>query len=878
MSHKPVGFWGWFLRRRAWRKDTWRRVWFVLLPDELVFFAAPEDATRLACTPSADADQDSDDDEVRVLGRVLLRSVVAVVRDMQCPDIGLPVQLQKFDPVGLLLVTTRHALRVRLLKSDGMVHWPALTQRTVARAVPTDLCDACGLDTHGQLARVGAPSEGIRDQGRPKEALLSVWLRHRTLTFLWQPATLVFAWPHLLVFKSRRIALNFLDWRLAPCDTSEDWLESFHDNLVFGMPLDAVSPPCPVAVVDYPNASGPTVASGQKLAYSITLDDSFGDDIVIGVSQANARGSATDAETDGVATSSGSSASSRHSSDGETEARCRVDWLTLFSVLELRYVQAVNRAQLASATRRGRGRGRSVLLSNSRETDESDHQQQQQQQQQSPQQEREATQQNTEKTEKTEDDMVIESLDRWLGITTADSPTTADSTDRSSGAGCYGDNYVSGSDDTSVKSHVSCDRDKDDSNSSGSNADSDADSVEAASPVSTPIKRTSVQCKARVRARILPRHRRVLWPLCLGVFNLSGDESSLDDESTTESTQRLRWQRRARAHADTYAALIRRTLRYDNAVATAANEDVSTVVKDIPRTRPRCRFLDEAISETRLEEVRRAIQKSDDDDTGRWEFCNLHNATHRAALERILVVFAKTAGALGYVQGMSDMAAVFYYALLHQTDEGTDEDDSCDEALVFFCFLRFASRLSDLFAHELDDTSAGVLGVASAFEELLRQHLPDIAARLDALHVQPSTVVLPWVLTMFSQILPLPMLCRLWDRLLLPTSDTPDEKRMFQLKRTSFASPLVARVFAASLALLEVLKSPLLARGCGLEQVMSLCQAPPLHDDSIADTFLASVDKWLVVLGCDVPLDEENADGKGPTWRLPRWTRKKKRN
>lgn len=64
---------------------------------------------------------------------------------------------------------------------------------------------------------------------------------------------------------------------------------------------------------------------------------------------------------------------------------------------------------------------------------------------------------------------------------------------------------------------------------------------------------------------------------------------------------------------------------------------------------------------------------------------NGHIQNHRDVLIRVLFVFARTNIAVGYAQGMNEIAAILYYCFYEM---GFPEDREHVEADTFWCFLR----------------------------------------------------------------------------------------------------------------------------------------------------------------------------------------------
>jgi TBC1 domain family member 14 len=121
------------------------------------------------------------------------------------------------------------------------------------------------------------------------------------------------------------------------------------------------------------------------------------------------------------------------------------------------------------------------------------------------------------------------------------------------------------------------------------------------------------------------------------------------------------------------------------------------------------------------------------------------------AWESILQTYASYRPDIGYVQGMSYVAAMCVEYL--------------DEYQAFVTFATLLSRQIHFNLLMLDPTI--LRAFARAFNEIFRRSLPQLHLHLTAEGVSSEIFLLDWGLTLFAKALPLPLAARLWDVSLL---------------------------------------------------------------------------------------------------------------
>lgn len=191
----------------------------------------------------------------------------------------------------------------------------------------------------------------------------------------------------------------------------------------------------------------------------------------------------------------------------------------------------------------------------------------------------------------------------------------------------------------------------------------------------------------------------------------------------------------------------------------------------------------------------------------------------RSALQELLWVYCSAVdGGLPYVQGMSHVAAVLLLAVQ-------------DAALACASLSALLSGYPIFRAC----VSLQVQPAVRFFDLALGAQLPALASRLSELGIPSDLFLVPWLVTLFARSLPLPIACRIWDRVL---------------------SEGEAELFRAALALLSCLQPVLLV--ASFEEAVHLLHHLPFPspaDDEASTaatyrlaeaTLLAAMDKVVL--------------------------------
>ena len=123
------------------------------------------------------------------------------------------------------------------------------------------------------------------------------------------------------------------------------------------------------------------------------------------------------------------------------------------------------------------------------------------------------------------------------------------------------------------------------------------------------------------------------------------------------------------------------------------------------------------------------------------------------ALLNILYTFAKLDAAIGYVQGMNEIASALYYVFASDPVDGAHA-----EADTFWVFHALMSRISPLY---IDWT--GLTASLVELHRLVGRYDAPVHAAMEAKGLHPQLFSFRWLSVLFSQDFLLPDVLRLWD-------------------------------------------------------------------------------------------------------------------
>jgi hypothetical protein len=132
----------------------------------------------------------------------------------------------------------------------------------------------------------------------------------------------------------------------------------------------------------------------------------------------------------------------------------------------------------------------------------------------------------------------------------------------------------------------------------------------------------------------------------------------------------------------------------------------------------------------------------------------------RRRLERILYVIGSSLPTR-YVQGLNELLLPLDYVLTHS--DPLFENDGEIEATAFHALHKLVTQtnLRDFFL--IGSSSAVLLRRLNAFEDLVAQRLPEVAAVVRKFGIHPMCYCFKWFSVMFAQEHPLQQILALWD-------------------------------------------------------------------------------------------------------------------
>ena len=116
-------------------------------------------------------------------------------------------------------------------------------------------------------------------------------------------------------------------------------------------------------------------------------------------------------------------------------------------------------------------------------------------------------------------------------------------------------------------------------------------------------------------------------------------------------------------------------------------------------------------------------------------------------LQRILESFAMYRPDIGYVQGMSYIAATL---LLYM-----------DEHSAFITFCNMITKFPIMPYYNFNEMQ--IKKLLQLFKQVLQHNLPDLCEHLEMENIQPKQYVYEWFMTLFTRALNLSLVSRVWD-------------------------------------------------------------------------------------------------------------------
>lgn len=156
----------------------------------------------------------------------------------------------------------------------------------------------------------------------------------------------------------------------------------------------------------------------------------------------------------------------------------------------------------------------------------------------------------------------------------------------------------------------------------------------------------------------------------------------------------------------------------------------------------------------------------------------------KTCLKQVLELWCRSSG-FAYWQGVDSLAAPFVVAHfhrarrpLHQSEDivATDQEESLEwmqPAINAACSCLCAWTHLCLDGVFMSGTAGTALlrQKMSLLSVKLEKQLPELAAHLEAEGVTPDLYAIPWILTLFSHVLPISSTMQIWDRFLVTGKD-----------------------------------------------------------------------------------------------------------
>jgi TBC1 domain family member 14 len=162
----------------------------------------------------------------------------------------------------------------------------------------------------------------------------------------------------------------------------------------------------------------------------------------------------------------------------------------------------------------------------------------------------------------------------------------------------------------------------------------------------------------------------------------------------------------------------------------------------------------------------------------------------REPLRDILCAYAVYRPDLGYVQGMSYLAALLLLNL-----------DTTEEAFIAFSNILYKDRYFTLYRLDVNVMQQHL----NLFEDLFQKYAPQVFKKLKDLGIHSDMFLFEWMITIFSRSLPLDISSRIWDSFLY-------FGQMF--------------IFKTALAIIKAYEDVLLSKESEFEQCLQILNRP----------------------------------------------------
>lgn len=142
-----------------------------------------------------------------------------------------------------------------------------------------------------------------------------------------------------------------------------------------------------------------------------------------------------------------------------------------------------------------------------------------------------------------------------------------------------------------------------------------------------------------------------------------------------------------------------------------------------------------------------------------------YHMEHVRRIERILYIFSKTMTEIGYIQGMNELAVVFYY-VYHLTPEVFKNNFEIVESFVYQSLVSLFKQTNIGHLYLISNDASSVIETLKPFSDVIEENLPALSNYIRKLNIQPVLYSFQWFSIMFTQKHEIPDVLPLWDSLL----------------------------------------------------------------------------------------------------------------
>ncbi|KAK8870979.1 hypothetical protein M9Y10_008892 [Tritrichomonas musculus] len=142
-----------------------------------------------------------------------------------------------------------------------------------------------------------------------------------------------------------------------------------------------------------------------------------------------------------------------------------------------------------------------------------------------------------------------------------------------------------------------------------------------------------------------------------------------------------------------------------------------------------------------------------------------YHMEHVRRIERILYIFSKTMLEFGYIQGMNEIAFIFYY-VYHLTLPIFKDKMENVESFVYQSLVSLFKLTNIGHLYLISKNATSVIEALKPFSAIIEEQLPELSRYLQRLNIQPVLYSFQWFSIMFTQKHDIPEVLPIWDSLL----------------------------------------------------------------------------------------------------------------